>query len=165
MLEGGRDDLFERAMALEEELGGLELDYGPTARYARTLYDAGFYRAGASAPRTTLPRGRADGDAAVNLPLYVLASIEFELGNWDRAEELATEAYDVAVQTGREAAEPRGLYTLARVESARGELESAREHAERALVMTDARGWSSGGPRGALGVLELTPRTTRPRTR
>ena len=60
------------------------------------------------------------------------------------------------VQTGREAAEPRGLSTLARVEAGRGDVENARMHAEQALVMTDSRGWNSGGPRGALGFLELT---------
>jgi DNA-binding CsgD family transcriptional regulator len=89
------------------------------------------------------------------MSLYLLASIELELGNLDRAAELARESYDVAVQTGREAAEPRGLYTMARVEGARGELDAARVHAEQALAMTDARGWNSGGPRGTLGVLEL----------
>jgi DNA-binding NarL/FixJ family response regulator len=154
--EGVQDDLFERAVALEEELGGLELDYGPTTRYARTLYDAGSYDAARPLLERLCARGRATGDAAVNMPVFVLASIEFETGNWDRCATLAEEAYDIAVQTGREAAEPRGLYTLARVEAGRGEFERAREHAEQALVMTEGRGWNSGGPRGALGVLELT---------
>ena len=154
--EGIRTDVFERAVALEEDLGGLELDYGPTARYARTLYDAGLYDEARPLLDRLCDRGRTAGDAAVNLPVYVLANIEFETGNWDRAAKLARESYDIAVQTGREAAEPRGLYTLARVEAARGDLDGAREHAERALVMTEGRGWNSGGPRGVLGVLELT---------
>jgi DNA-binding CsgD family transcriptional regulator len=154
--EGVQRDLFERALALEEKLGGLELDYGPTARYARTLYDAGFYDEARPLLERLCERGRAAGDAAVNLPVYLLASIEFESGNWNRAEALARESYDIAVQTGREAAEPRGLYTLARIEAARGDIDSAREHSEQALVMTEGRGWNSGGPRGALGVLELT---------
>jgi ATP/maltotriose-dependent transcriptional regulator MalT len=92
----------------------------------------------------------------VNLPLFLLANIELELGEWSTAEKLSLEAYDVAVQTGREAAEPRGLFTLARLEAARGDLEDARTHAEQALVMTEGRGWSSGGPRGSLCLLELT---------
>jgi DNA-binding CsgD family transcriptional regulator len=154
--EGVQRDLFERAVALEEELGGLELDYGPSARYARALYDAGFYEEARPLLERLCERGRASGDAAVNLPIYILASIELELGSWDRAAELAREAYDVAAQTGREAAEPRGLFTLARLEAARGESDSARALAEQALVMTEGRGWNSGGPRGALVVLELT---------
>jgi len=154
--EGVPTELFERAIALEEELGGLELDYGPSARYARTLYDAGFYDRARPLFERLCERGRESGDAAVNLPLFVLASIELEAGNWERAEELARESHDIAVQTGREAAEPRGMFTLAWLEAARGEFESARVRAEQALVLTEGRGWNSGGPRGALGFLELT---------
>jgi DNA-binding CsgD family transcriptional regulator len=154
--EGVQHELFERAIALEEELGGLELDYGPSARYARALYDAGLGQRARPLLERLCERGRASGDAAVNMPIFLLASIEYEAGNWDRAAVLAGEAYDVAVQTGREAAEPRGLWTLALIAAARGEFERARDLAERALVMTDSRGWNSGGPRGVLGLLELT---------
>jgi DNA-binding CsgD family transcriptional regulator len=157
MCDGGLEtDLFERAVALEDELDGLELDYGPTARYARVLYDGGFYDRARPLLELLCERGRASGDAAVNMPLFLLASIELETGEWANAEAHARESYDVAVQTGREAAEPRGLYTLARLEACRGDLELARKHAEQALVMTEGRGWNSGGPCGALGVLELT---------
>jgi DNA-binding CsgD family transcriptional regulator len=154
--EGVRDDLFERAIALEEKVGGLELDYGPTARYARTLYHAGRCESARPLLERLCERGRASDNAAVNLPLSLLASIEVLLGDWDGAAELATEAYEIAVQTGREAAEPRGLYTLATIDAARGEFERARELGEESLVMTEGRGWNSGGPRGALGLLELT---------
>lgn len=154
--EGVPTELFERAVALEEELGGLEIDYGPSARYARVLYDGGFYDRARPLLERLCERGRDSGDAALNMPLFLLANIELETGEWTRAEEHARESYDVAVQTGREAAEPRGLFTLARLEAARGEYESSRRHAEQALVMTEGRGWNSGGPRGALCVLELT---------
>ncbi len=154
--EGIRTDVFERAVALEDELGGLEIDYGPSARYAWVLYNSGSYNRARPLLERLVERGRESGDAAVNLPLFLLANTELELGEWDRAEEHARESYDVAVQTGREAAEPRGLFTLARLEAARGESELARKHAEQALVMTEGRGWNSGGPRGALCTLELT---------
>jgi DNA-binding CsgD family transcriptional regulator len=154
--EGVQTELFERAIALEDELGGLELDYGPSARYARALYDAGSYEKAIPLLARLIERGRETGDAAVNMPLFLLANIELETGDWASAEKHCWDAYDVAVQTGREAAEPRGLYTLARLEAARGDSEDARAHAEQALVMTEGRGWNSGGPRGALGVLELT---------
>jgi DNA-binding CsgD family transcriptional regulator len=154
--EGLDAQLFERAVALEEELGGLDLDYGPTARYAHALYGACDLDRARSLLERLCERGRATGDAAVNLPLFVLAELEFYAGNWERAARLAGEAYDVAVQTGREAAEPKGLFTLAIVEAGRGKVERARELAEQALVLTDGRGWSSGGPRMALGFLELS---------
>jgi DNA-binding CsgD family transcriptional regulator len=154
--EGLKPDLFGRAVALEDELGGLEIDYGPTARYAWVLDNSGSYDRARPLLEGLVERGRESGDAAVNLPLFLLAGIELELGEWDLAEAHARESYDVAVQTGREAAEPRGLFTLAQIEAIRGDVDEARRHAEQALAMTEARGWSSGGPRGALCLLELT---------
>jgi DNA-binding CsgD family transcriptional regulator len=153
--DGVKNELFERAIALEEELGGLDIDYGPSGRYAWVLYNSGCYERARPLLERLVERGRASGDAGVNLPLFLLANAELEVGEWDRAEEHARESYDAAVQTGREAAEPRGLFTLARLEAARGEFDQARAHAEEALVMTEGRGWNSGGPRGALCTLEL----------
>ena len=149
-------DVFERAMALEEELGGLELDHGPTALYAEALIEAGEHGAARPLLERLCERGRASGDAAVHQPLYNLAWLEFDVGNWARAAELAREAYDVAVQTGREAAEPQGMFTLAMIEAAQGKCDAARARAERALVLTDGRGRSSGGPRAVLGFLDLS---------
>jgi DNA-binding CsgD family transcriptional regulator len=149
-------ELFERAVALEEKLGGLELDYGPTALYASALSEAGEYPRARPLLERLCVRGRTSGDAAVHQPLFTLALLEFDAGNWERAEQLSREAYDVAVQTGREAAEPKGLWTLAFVEAAQGEIASARKRAEQALVLTDGRGWSSGGPRAVLGFIELS---------
>jgi DNA-binding CsgD family transcriptional regulator len=154
--KGVKRALFDRAVALENDLGGLELDYGPTARYARFLFDAGFMEEARPLAQRLVERGRRTGDAAVNYPLYLLAAIDCETGEWDRGAELAREAHAVAVQTGREAAEARGLFCLALIEAARGEFDSARTNAERALVTTEGRGWGSGGPRGALCFLELT---------
>jgi DNA-binding CsgD family transcriptional regulator len=156
LVEGVVSEGFDRAVALERELGGLELDYGPTAWYATTLLDAGEFERARPLLEYLCERGRESGDAAVHQPLVNLASLEFETGNWKRAHELAREAYDVAVQTGREAAEPKGLFTLAFIEGARGNVHSARTLAEQSLVLTDGRGWSSGGPRGALGLLDLS---------
>jgi tetratricopeptide (TPR) repeat protein len=154
--EGVKTELFERAVALEDELGGLEIDYGPSGRYAWVLFNNGSYDRARPLLERLVERGRETGDAAVNLPLFLLANIELETGEWSNAERHSHEAYDVAVQTGREAAEPRGLFTLAWLEAARGDSDDARRHAEQALVMTEGRGWNSGGPRGSLCLLELT---------
>jgi DNA-binding CsgD family transcriptional regulator len=151
-----QQQLFERAIALEAELGGLGLDYGPTAQYAVSLIESGEYAEARELLERLCRRGRASGDAAVHQPLIELSGLEFEVGNWDRAEALAREAYDIAIQTGREAAEPKGLFMLAHVEAGQGKIDAARRHGEAALVLTDGRGWSSGGPRGALGLLELS---------
>jgi DNA-binding CsgD family transcriptional regulator len=155
-------DVFERAVALEESLGGLEVDYGPTALYARSLYQVGINNRARELLETLCERGRERGDVAVNVPIYQLAMLEYVEGNWDRAEELARESHDLGVQSGREAAEARGLHTLAFVEAGRGNVEAARRAAEDALVITEGRGWKlvllgpSGGPRGALALLEIS---------
>jgi ATP/maltotriose-dependent transcriptional regulator MalT len=120
------------------------------------LFNNGAYDRARPLLERLVERGRETGDAAVNLPLFLLANIELETGEWSNAERHSHEAYDVAVQTGREAAEPRGLFTLAWLEAARGDSDDARRHAEQALVMTEGRGWNSGGPRGSLCLLELT---------
>ena len=154
--EGIATELFERAVALEEQVGGLELDYGPTGLYASTLAEEGEGERGRPLLERLCARGRAAGDAAVHQPLVTLAFLEFETGNWRRAEELAHEAYELAVQSGREAAEPKSMFILAHVEAAQGKSDSARRRAEQALLLTDARGWNSGGPRSALGFLDLS---------
>ena len=166
LLEGIVSEGFDRAVALEKELGGLELDYGPTAWYATTLLDAGEFERARPLLEHLCERGRETGDAAVHQPLVILASLEFEAGNWNRAQELAREAYDVAVQTGRRAAEPKGLYTLASIEAARGNANTARALAEQSPVLTDGRGWSSGAHEALSAFSSSRSRTTRrPTTR
>jgi DNA-binding CsgD family transcriptional regulator len=154
--DGLDTELFERAVALEEQLERYDLSHGPTVSYAWALSIAGALERARPLLERACEQGRATGDAAVNLPLFLLATVEYEAGNWERAAHVARESYDVAVQTGREAAEPRGLFVLAHVEAAQGHVDAARSKAEKALVMTDGRGWSSGGPRAALGFLELS---------
>jgi tetratricopeptide (TPR) repeat protein len=86
----------------------------------------------------------------------VLALLEFETGNWDLAEQLAREAYEIAVQTGRESAEPEGLWMLAAIAAAQGEIETARTRVEHAARLTDERGLSPAMPRTILSFLELS---------
>lgn len=154
--DGLQTELFERAVALEEQLERYDLSHGPTVSYAWALSMAGELERARPLLQRVCEQGWATGDAAVNLPLFLLATLEYETGNWERAVQVAKESYDIAVQTGREAAEPRGLFVLAHVKAAQGHVDAARSEAEDALVMTDGRGWSSGGPRAALGFLELS---------
>jgi tetratricopeptide (TPR) repeat protein len=157
-------DLFERAVALEESVGGLDLDYGPASVYARSLYEVGMFDEARRLLEDLCMRGRERGDAAVQQPLFVLAQVEFFSGNWARAEELARETYELAVQTGREAAEPRGLFALSRIEAAHGNVDSARTAGRKALAMTEGRGWKSGAREAPSASLSCRSRTTRKRT-
>jgi DNA-binding CsgD family transcriptional regulator len=154
---GGIDhDLFEHAVALEQTVGGLELDYGPTAAYARALFQVTEFERARELLETLCERGRERGDAALTVPVWTLALVEFFTGDWDRAEQLARESYAVSVQSGREAEESHGLFVLARVEAARGNVDEARAAAHQALARIEGRGRTSSGPRGALAFLELS---------
>ena len=107
--EGLDSELFERAVALEEESGGLKLDYGPTARYARVLYDAGLFDQARPLLEQLCERGRESGDAAVNMPLHLLASIEYQTGKpgtGDDARRRSTRPRRADRARGRRAARP-----------------------------------------------------------
>ena len=147
---------FERAVALEDSLGGLEIDSGPTYRYAFMLRNAGDYARARPLLERLCRRGRAEGDAAVCQPMVVLALVEFEIGNWERAEQLAREASDTAVQTGQESVEPHALWMLAAIAAAHGDVETARVQLERATRLTDKVGLSAQMPQSVLGFLELS---------
>jgi DNA-binding CsgD family transcriptional regulator len=154
--EGVNTEVFERAVALEDAFGGLEIDSGPTFVYAFVLRNAGEYARARALLERLCERGKTGGDAAVCRPLLVLALVEFETGNWDRAEHLAREGYEIAVQTGRESAEPEGLTILGAIAAARGKTETARMHVEHALRLADERGTGQRMPRTVLCFLELS---------
>jgi DNA-binding NarL/FixJ family response regulator len=156
-IRGGRIafDLFERAAALEESVGGLELDTGPTVLYARCLLEEGVFDRARDLLEPLCDRGRERGDASVFQPLVSLARVEFYSGNWPRADELTREAHQLAVQTGREGAEARTLFVLCELEAARGNVDEARAVGQEALASMEAHGFVAT-PRGALSSLELS---------
>ena len=78
--QGFATALFEESIQLENELGGLELDYGPSAVYARALLDVGRLVESRALLEALCERGRATADAAVNLPLFLLADLELHVG-------------------------------------------------------------------------------------
>jgi DNA-binding CsgD family transcriptional regulator len=146
-------ELFDRAVAIEESLGGLELDDSPTAVYAWSLFSASMYDRARELYEPLCERGRRRGDPAVGHALQTLAAVEFYSGNWSRAEELAQEAHELAVQTGREAAEMQPLLTLAKIEAARGNVDTARATCQKALATTEGHWW---GAEGVLAFIELS---------
>ncbi len=112
------DGSLRAGVAVEEQLGGLDLDHGPTVMYATRSPRSGRVRAAhgrcssGSASAAARPGTRRSTCRCGCWPGW-----SSQTGNWDRAAALAIESHDVAVQTGREAAEPRGMFTLARVEA------------------------------------------------
>jgi DNA-binding CsgD family transcriptional regulator len=154
--EGVPHEILERAVALERKLGGLDLDYGPTMMYALTLYHAGEFERARELLEQLCDRGRQAHDGAVTVPIVRLAQMEIATGNFRRAAALAREAYDLAVQFGREAAEAKPMFTLAKAEAALGDLDSARSRTTAALAITRSRGWQSRGPYSVLAFIELS---------
>jgi DNA-binding CsgD family transcriptional regulator len=82
---------------------------------------------------------RAAGAAGVLVyPLGLLGEIELRSGNWRRAIAVASEAVELAEQTGQLAWGTFAMQVLTRVEAARGHFETAAAHAARAQAVADA---------------------------
>lgn len=81
---------------------------------------------------------RAAGAAGVLVyPLGLLGEIELRSGNWPRAIAVASEAVEIAEQTGQLAWSTFALQVLTRVEAARGQFEVAEAHAATAQATVD----------------------------
>jgi DNA-binding CsgD family transcriptional regulator len=82
---------------------------------------------------------RAAGAAGVLVyPLGLLGEIELRSGNWPRAIAVASEAVELAEQTGQLAWGTFAMQVLTRVEAARGHFEAAAAHGARAQAIADA---------------------------
>jgi DNA-binding NarL/FixJ family response regulator len=86
----------------------------------------------------------------------VLAHLEFLAGRWDRAGAAAREAFEIAVQSGRETIEVVAASALGLVECALGHTESARRLLTDALELAQRTGRGGRAPRYGLGLLELS---------
>jgi tetratricopeptide (TPR) repeat protein len=146
---------LERAVELERSAGVHAFDTCPSAIYAQRLLDAGDLDGARALLEDVCRRAREAGDPSLSRPLYELGSLEFRAGHLDRAEALTREAYEVAVQAGREVAQSSGLVHLGWVVLARGHVEEAREIGLRALGLTKRTGRAGRGPIGLLGGVEL----------
>ena len=147
-------ELLQRAIALEESLGRVSYEAGPTEEYGQQLLDAWEIDAARGIFERLLMAARAADDVAVTFPLRHLAHVEQIGGNWGRAAALAREAVDVAAQGGRLNAEIWALFRLGEIEGLRGAVESARDACHRSLRLAEQTGGWTRGARLALGYLE-----------
>jgi DNA-binding CsgD family transcriptional regulator len=86
----------------------------------------------------------------------VLALLEFEAGHWGQAHAAATEAVEIAVQSGRETIEVVAASALGMVEGVLGRVLPARRILEDALALAVRTGRGGRAPRYGLGLLELS---------
>jgi DNA-binding CsgD family transcriptional regulator len=157
---GGLDKpLMERAVSLEETFGGtaeIGEDASAIVIYAEMLIDAEQLDSARRLLERACDRSRRSGDAGVAYPLHLLASLEFDAGQWGAARSIATEALEVAVQSGRETTEVLAGSVLGTVEAALGQVETARSLLEYSLGLAVRTGRGGRAPRYGLGLLELS---------
>ena len=161
LLRRGREvphDLIQRAIVLEARGGPprVDEDGGPSIIYGEMLADGDDLEAARDHVHRLAERARAAGDLAVSYPLSLLANIEFDLGQWERAHQLAAESFDLSVTTGREATEVLAATMLAFVRGGLGDVGEARRLGEHGLEVANRIGRGGRAPRAALGLLELS---------
>jgi DNA-binding CsgD family transcriptional regulator len=156
---GVDEDVMARAVALEEGLG-------PSLRRREmgreSLCDQRFWSHDLEAARALAEELREAGYRRDGYDdsegLYYLALIEWRVGNWERAAELAAAASDVEEQLGREALAPVIVLPRALMAAHRGFVDEARELARDALAQARADGvrTAEAAHRWVLGFLELS---------
>jgi DNA-binding CsgD family transcriptional regulator/lipopolysaccharide biosynthesis regulator YciM len=155
---GGRGrtpGVLEEAVELERQGGTAAFDESPSSIYALVLQESGDLDGARAVLEDLCERAREAGDSSLSHPLSELSRLKLEAGNLDRAEALARESHEVAVQAGRELAQAPGLVRLGDVLLARGKLDEARGLAAQALRLTQRTGRASRDPNGLLGAIEL----------
>jgi hypothetical protein len=101
------EERFRRAMALEEDNGSTSAGWSATSDFGQVLLDAQELEEARPIFERLVRRDRADQLSILAEHLDDLALVELHAGNLDLAAELATEAIELAMQTGRE--NPRWL--------------------------------------------------------
>jgi DNA-binding CsgD family transcriptional regulator len=154
---GVREDLMQRALALEDAPTDLPLDRSPTFSFAIQL--SRIYELDRARPllESLRDRARESGDAAIQLALSELSLLEFRAGNWEAALRYADESYELALQTGRETTRLESLVNRAELVLHLGRVDEARAAASEVLSLSghEAQPALAGVARRVLGELEL----------
>jgi DNA-binding CsgD family transcriptional regulator len=170
-----RHDLLDRAVELEQTLGG---DGYAAARWSTWTWHAGLpMRLSPSRVTLALLLGRSDrhdesralwraltaearerSDPDLVRCLFHWAQTEMTSGGWDTAAQLCDEAIQLTRQIGLEVFEPLCLSILAEIDAYRGEIERARRAMPQLLPIVEAGRfrWGAFRLRIALAVLELS---------
>ncbi len=139
------EEYWRRAIEVEEAAG--ELRYrGPTHAFAWETFLRGDAEAGAGRLRRVTDSMRRRGDPRLPMLLLDMSDVARAIGAWDAAAGYAEEAYELVVQTGREALEPRCVAYNARFALLRGDLELARTRTEEALTLLERVASSGAAP-------------------
>lgn len=99
---GFRPELFERAVELEAEAEFVETAKRPSTRFGLVAKWAGDLPLSRRLLEAAAERASAEEDASATVVLYYLAWLHLIAGEWERGLDRADEAYEVAVDAGRE---------------------------------------------------------------
>jgi DNA-binding CsgD family transcriptional regulator len=127
-------DYWERALRIEKAAGELRWR-GPTHAYAWETFLRGDSEAGVSHLRRVTDAMRRRGDPKLPMLLLDMSDVARAAGAWEAAAGYADEAYEIVVQTGRDALEPRCVAYRARFALLHGDLDLARELTDEALAL------------------------------
>jgi DNA-binding CsgD family transcriptional regulator len=126
-------EFWQRGLDLEETTGELRHD-GPTSLYCYVGFLTGEMKDVVEHSRRVTASMRRRGDPLLANSLLELCESLRISGDWDEAARCADEAYDLVVQTGRDAVVPQCLLARSRMALALGDVDRAREDAENALT-------------------------------
>jgi DNA-binding CsgD family transcriptional regulator len=141
-------EYWQRALEVEDSTGQRRWA-GPAYAYALMLMFELEYDQATRLFLEVAASMRRRGDPMLHSVLLLLGDMARNSGRWDEAMEYVGEAHDVAVQTGRQSAEPECLAAKARLAMLRGEVDLARGLAGEARAAYE-RIASSGERRAAL---------------
>jgi DNA-binding CsgD family transcriptional regulator len=126
-------EFWQRGLDLEETTGELRHD-GPTSLYCYVGFLTGDLSDVVEHSSRVAASMRRRGDPLLANSLLELCESLRISGDWDEAARCADEAYELVVQTGRDAVAPQCLLAKSRMALGLGDLGRAREEAEEALT-------------------------------
>ena len=138
---GVRKDLISRALAGPEQPPALSVEKRPNVAVGHVLHWAGDLAGARACYEQEYARAVAEGvETSLPLLLWAMAENEAWAGDWQRAEQLATEGYGLAEDSASPAAIAFMSGTRGLLHAYRGRIEPARADGARALEQARALG-------------------------
>jgi DNA-binding CsgD family transcriptional regulator len=138
---GVRTDLISRALAGPEQPPALSVERRPNVAVGHVLHWAGDLAGARACYEQEYARAVAEGvETSLPLLLWAMAENEAWAGDWQRAEQLATEGYGLAEDSASPAAIAFMSATRGLLHAYRGRIEPARADGARALEQARALG-------------------------
>jgi DNA-binding SARP family transcriptional activator/DNA-binding CsgD family transcriptional regulator len=146
--------LFERAIALERQVGFIDATDRPTTNYGWAAKWAGDIALSRELLEEAVARALEADDATADAPLFYLSWLHVISGEWERALERADESWQLSVDAGLEKYAATALMTRAVVDAYRGRLDDARKRLDETAALQEAREpvWAFGAALVALSA-------------